>query len=118
NTEMDVVPAVARAWDVLDDGRTYIFHLLEDVCWSDGVPLTAEDFVYAWRRVLDPAIRSPTAELLFDIKGASALARGELAEPAQLGVRALDANTLLVELEEPAGYFLHLLAQCAAYPTP
>jgi ABC-type oligopeptide transport system substrate-binding subunit len=115
---MDIVPAVARTWDVLDDGRTYIFHLRDDVRWSDVVPLTAEDFVYAWRRVLDPAIASPATELLLDIKGAGAFARGELSEPERVGIRALDAQTLVVELEEPVGYFLHLLAQYAAYPVP
>jgi ABC-type oligopeptide transport system substrate-binding subunit/class 3 adenylate cyclase len=118
NSEMDVVPAVARTWDVLDGGHTYIFHLRDDVRWSDGVALTAEDFVYAWRRVLDPATASPATELLLDIKGAGAFARGELPDPERVGVRALDVHTLVVELEEPVGYFLHLLAQYAAYPVP
>jgi oligopeptide transport system substrate-binding protein len=115
---MAIVPAVARTWEVLDDGRTYIFHLRDDVRWSDGLPLTAEDFVYAWRRVLTPATASPVTELLLDIKGAGAFARGELSEPEQVGVRALDAHTLVVELEAPVGYFLDLLAQSAAYPVP
>jgi ABC-type oligopeptide transport system substrate-binding subunit/class 3 adenylate cyclase len=118
NSEMDIVPAVARAWDVLDNGRTYIFHLRDDVRWSDGVALTAEDFVYAWRRVLDPATASPVTELLFDIKGAEAFARGELPDPERVGVRARDAHTLVVELEAPVGYFLHLLAHSATYPVP
>jgi ABC-type oligopeptide transport system substrate-binding subunit len=118
NAEMDIVPAVARTWEVLDGGRTYIFHLRDDVRWSDGVPLTAEDFVYAWRRVLDPATASPVTELLLDIKGAEAFARGELLDPEQVGIRARDAQTLVVELEAPVGYFLDMLAQSAAYPVP
>jgi ABC-type oligopeptide transport system substrate-binding subunit/class 3 adenylate cyclase len=116
--ELDVVPDVARSWEVLDGGRTYVFHLRDDVRWSDSAPVTASDFVYAWRRVLAPATRSPSAALLFDIKGARAFHDGDLPGPDQVGVRAGDPLTLVVELEEPAGYFLHLLGCVVAYPVP
>jgi ABC-type oligopeptide transport system substrate-binding subunit len=116
--EMDVVPDVARSWEVLEDGRKYVFHLRDDVRWSDGTPVTAGDFEYAWKRVLDPATGSPNANLLYDVKGARAFHRGE-AGRVDVGVRALDEVTLVVELEEPTGYFLHLLACChATYPVP
>jgi ABC-type oligopeptide transport system substrate-binding subunit len=131
--EMDVVPDVARRWEMLEGGRKYVFHLRDDVRWSDGTPVTAEDFRYAWKRVLDPATGSPVAHLLYDVKGARAFHQGACPDgstgsprwPAEgesgvggLGVWALDEVTLAVELEEPTGYFLQLLAYHATYPVP
>jgi ABC-type oligopeptide transport system substrate-binding subunit/DNA-binding SARP family transcriptional activator len=116
--EMEVVPDVAQSWEVLEDGRKYVFHLQDDVCWSDGAPVTARDFEYAWKRVLDPATDSPAASLLYDVKGARALHRGEVSDPNRVRVRALDDVTLLVELERPTGSFLQLLVTTATYPVP
>jgi ABC-type oligopeptide transport system substrate-binding subunit/DNA-binding SARP family transcriptional activator len=118
NAELDVIPEMAQSWEVLAGGRNYIFHLRDDARWSDEAPVTAEDFVYAWRRVLDPKIESPNASYLYDIKGARAYHQGELADPEQLGVRALDPVTLLVELEDPTSYFPQLLTQPPALPVP
>ena len=115
--EMDVVPDVARSWEVSESGRKYVFHLWDDVRWSDGTPVTAGDFEYAWKRVLDPVTGSPNASLLYDIKGARAFHRGE-GGVGGLGVWALDEVTLVVELEGPTGYLLHLLAYNASYPVP
>ena len=116
--EMDVVPNVAQSWEVLEEGRRYIFHLREDECWSDGTPLTAGDFEYAWKRVLNPATKSQVASLLYDVKGARAFHRGESSDPDSVGVRAVDDRTLLVELEGPTSYFPHLLTYNASYPVP
>jgi ABC-type oligopeptide transport system substrate-binding subunit/class 3 adenylate cyclase len=116
--EMDVVPDVAKAWEVSEGGRKYVFHLREDARWSDGTPVTAEDFAYAWRRVLDPATGSPAAGLLHDIKGARAFHQGEVSDPGSVGVQALDEHTLVVELKEPTSYFLQLLAYPATGPVP
>jgi oligopeptide transport system substrate-binding protein len=123
--EMDVVPDVARSWEVSEGGRKYIFHLRDDVYWSDGTLVTAGDFEYAWKRVLNPTTGSPNASLLYDIKGAQAFHQGACPEPAEgedgvggLGVWALDEVTLVVELEGPTGYFLQLLAYSATYPVP
>jgi ABC-type oligopeptide transport system substrate-binding subunit/class 3 adenylate cyclase len=123
--DMDVVPDVAHSWEVSEGGRQYVFHLRDDVRWSDGTPVTAGDFEYAWKRVLDPATGSPVAHLLYDVKGARAFHQGACPEPAKreagrgdMGVRALDEVTLAVELEEPTGYFLQLLAYTATYPVP
>jgi ABC-type oligopeptide transport system substrate-binding subunit/DNA-binding SARP family transcriptional activator/predicted Ser/Thr protein kinase len=115
--ELSVVPHVARSWEVSEGGRRYVFHLRDDVRWSDGAPVMAGDFEYGWKRTLDPATGSLNASLLYDIKGARAFHRGE-AGRGDVGVRALDAVTLAVELEGPTGYFLHLLASCACYPVP
>jgi len=118
NPEMDIVPDVARSWDVSSGGRKYVFHMRDDVRWSDGTPVTAGDFEYGWKRALDPATESPGATLLHVVKGARALHQGETSDPDNVGVRALDDVTLLVELEEPTGYFLHLLANYITYPLP
>ncbi|MBN1147360.1 MAG: AAA family ATPase, partial [Anaerolineales bacterium] len=64
---LEVLPNVAQRWEILDEGCRYVFHLRHDVRWSDGTPLTAQDFVYAWRRLLDPATESTLARMLYDI---------------------------------------------------
>ncbi len=115
--ELDIVPDVAHSWEVLDGGRTYIFHLRDDASWSDGMPLTAVDFEYAWKRVLNPATESYDAGLLYDIKGAKAYHEGKTGVD-NVGVTALDGVTLRVELEGPSGYFLHLPALAPCYPVP
>jgi ABC-type oligopeptide transport system substrate-binding subunit len=92
----NVVPCLARSWDVLDGGKRYIFRLRQEVRWSDGTPLTARDFVYAWRRTLHPATASPNASLLFDVRGARSFHSAENA--GSLCVTAPDDQTLVVEL--------------------
>ena len=116
--EMEVIPNVAQSWEVSEGGRKYTFHLQDDVRWSDGAPVTAGDFEYAWKRVLDPATKSPNADMLYDIKGARAFHQGDTPDPDRVGVWALDKVTLVVELEGPTGYFPHLLAHNATYPVP
>jgi oligopeptide transport system substrate-binding protein len=116
--EMEILPDLARTWEVSEGGRKYTFHLRDDVRWSDGTPVTAHDFEYAWKRALDPATGSTVADLLHDIKGAKAFHRGEVSDPDSVGVLALDESTLAVELEGPTGYFLYLLANSATWPVP
>jgi ABC-type oligopeptide transport system substrate-binding subunit len=115
--EWDMVPDVASSWQVLDGGRRYVFHLRDDVRWSDGAPVTAGDFEYAWKQALEPVTGSPNANLLYDIRGAQAFHQGTSSDPEQVGVWAADDRTLVFELEGPTGYFLHLLSM-KAYPVP
>jgi len=115
---MDILPDVARSWDVLEGGRRYILHLRDDATWSDGKQVTAGDFEYTWKRILVPSFGSEIASFLYDIKGAMAYHQGGLLDPTQVGVRAIDAVTLEVELEKPTGYFMHLLAFTVLYPIP
>jgi ABC-type oligopeptide transport system substrate-binding subunit/class 3 adenylate cyclase len=117
-TEMDVVPDVAQTWEVSEGGRKYVFNLRDDARWSDGTPVTAEDFAYSWRRLLDPATGSTAAGLLYDIKGAKAFHQGDVSDPSHVGVQALEEHTLVVKLEEPTSYFLQLLTYPAAGPVP
>lgn len=117
--DLGVVPAVAQAWDVRDGGLTYVFHLRDDVTWSDGRPVTAGDFEHAWKRILCEVTRSPFSGLSFDdIKGARAYRQGPLDHTDQVGVHVLDDATLVVELEQPTSYFLQLMACSAWYPVP
>jgi ABC-type oligopeptide transport system substrate-binding subunit/predicted ATPase len=118
NPELDVVPELAQSWEVQGDGERYIFHLRDDARWSDGRPVTAQDFVYAWQRVLSPALESPIAGYLYDLMGAQAYHQGQISDPNQVGVRALDETTLLVELEGPTSYFPHLLTYPVGYAVP
>ena len=118
STAMEIIPNVAKSWEITDGGKGYIFYLRDDVHWSDGVPVTSKDFKYAWKRTLDPKNGSPNAELLFDIKGAKSFYEGQISCPDLLGIHSPDEYTLIVELEGQTGYFLSLLACTATYPIP
>jgi oligopeptide transport system substrate-binding protein len=110
------IPAAAENWDVSDDGLVWTFHLREHV-WSDGIPVTAEDFVYAWQRILDPQTAAPYASLLYIFKNAQAVNSGAV-PPSSLGASALDARTLVLELENPAPYLPELMSHFTTYPVP
>lgn len=116
--EGDAMPDLARSWDVTQDGRKYLFHLHADATWSDGTAVTADDFEFAWKRVLDPATGSESARMLYDVQGARAFHAGAVPDASGVGVRALDTSTLEVELEGPTSYFLQLLAYPVAYAVP
>lgn len=114
DAEGRLVPGVATAWSVSDDGLTYAFDLREE-SWSNGDPLTAQDFVFSLRRLLDPETAAPYASLFYPIKNAAEV-NGGRAEPQALGVRALGAHRLEIALERPTPYFLALLAHQTAVP--
>lgn len=121
-TQMDAdgaaVPAIAESWDVSEDGTVYTFHLREDANWSNGEPVTADDFIFAWQRAVDPALASEYSYMLSDIgqvKNAAAIIAGEM-DKSELGVKALDSKTLEVTLEVPVSYFLSLMYFPTFYP--
>ena len=114
--EREVIPGVAESWETSEDGLTWTFKLKETV-WSDGEPVTAEDFVYAFRRIQAPEIASQYSSLLYIVKNAAQVNAGEL-PPEELGVRAIDEYTFEVTLEEPAPYLLGLLTHYTTYPVP
>jgi len=111
----DIVPGVAESWAISEDGKVYTFTLRQDAKWSDGTPVTAADFVFSWRRLVDPATRSDYAYFLWPIKNAEAISGGKMA-PETMGVEAVDDRTLKVTLEEPTGYFLSSLVHRTTYP--
>ncbi|MFN2184489.1 MAG: ABC transporter substrate-binding protein, partial [Anaerolineae bacterium] len=113
-----IVPDLAASWERFQGGRRMVFYLRDDIFWSDGVPVTAHDFEFAWKRVLDRGTGSRNAPMLYDLKGARAFHEGRLSGPDSVGVQALDDLTLAVELEGPLGYLLHLLTYPATYPVP
>ncbi|MCU0500442.1 MAG: ABC transporter substrate-binding protein, partial [Anaerolineae bacterium] len=113
-----ILPDVAESWKITDGGQTYVFRLRADARWSDGVPVTAGDFEFAWKRALAPETDGAEPSLMYDVLGARAYHEGRLSDPEQVGVCALDDRTLVVRLEAPASYFLHILALAIALPVP
>jgi oligopeptide transport system substrate-binding protein len=104
-----ITGGVAERWEISPDGRTYTFHLRPDARWSNGDPMTAQDYVYSWVRALDPKTRSPFAFFLDKVRGANDFRTGKVNNAATVCVKALDAKTLQVELENPTPYFLIML---------
>jgi oligopeptide transport system substrate-binding protein len=116
--EDELVPDVAHSWEVLDSGTRYLFHLRDDVMWSDGTPVTAGDFEYSWKRTLSPEFGRNLANLLYDVKGARAYHQGASDDADSIGVQALGDHTLEVVLEGPRNYFLFILGQSITRPIP
>ena len=110
------VPGIADRWSVSADGKAWTFHLRKAV-WSDGVPVTAGDFVFAFRRLLDPRTAAPYAFNLWLLKNARAISAGQM-QPEALGARAPDNATLILALEHPAPYLPQLLMNASADPLP
>lgn len=101
----EIVPGVAESWEISDKSAT--FHLRKNALWSDGKPVQAQDFVFSWRRALDPKTASEYSFIFYAIKNAELINQGKL-PLQQLGVVAKDALTLEVTFEKPCGYFLNL----------
>ncbi|OOZ86676.1 peptide ABC transporter substrate-binding protein [Bacillus cereus] len=109
------IPAAAESSTKSEDGKKYTFKLRKDAKWSNGDPVTAKDFVYAWQRLLDKNTAAEYAFIAFYIKNAEAINKGE--KPlTDLGAKAVDDYTLEVELEKPVPYFLNLMAFPSYYP--
>ena len=112
----EVIPGVAKSWDISKDGKTYTFHLRDNAKWSNGDAVTANDFVYSWERVLNPLMASEYAPLIYVIKNAQKYNQGKIKDFAQVGVKAKDDHTLVVDLEYPAAYFLNILQYSLTRP--
>ncbi|MEH3120285.1 MAG: peptide ABC transporter substrate-binding protein [Methylorubrum populi] len=110
-----IIPGAAEGWTVSDDRLTYRFRLRPDGRWSNGDPVTADDFLFSLRRILDPRTAAKYAEVLFPIRNAAAVNAGER-PPETLGVAAPDARTLEIGLSEPVPYLLELLTQQTSLP--
>ena len=112
------VNAIAESYDISDDGLTYTFHLRADANWSNGEPVTANDFVFAWQRAVDPEIASEYSYMLSDIGqivNAQEIIDGSK-DKSELGVTAVDDKTLEVKLNVPVSYFLSLMYFPTFYP--
>lgn len=111
-----IVPACAESWDISDDGTVYTFHLREGLKWSDGTPLTANDFVYSIQRVLTPSTTAQYYSMMSDyIKGAKEFYEGT-GTAEELGAKALDDNTLEITLIQPTSFFIDLVSMWCYFP--
>lgn len=110
------IPAVAESWSVSEDGTVYTFHLRPNASWSNGDPVTAQDFTYAWQRILTPALGSEYAYMLHCMKNAKDFNEGRIRDFGQVGVKAIDDHTIEVELEHPTPYFLSMQNHWTWFP--
>jgi oligopeptide transport system substrate-binding protein len=115
----DAIPGQAESWETSEDGLVWTFHLRDGIQWSDGTPVTAADFEFAFRRLFDPATASEYAYLQYPIKGGSEIADGSMTpDSADFGVKAVDDKTLEITLEGPTPYFLQALTHYTGFPVP
>ncbi|KPL94206.1 ABC transporter substrate-binding protein [Vibrio sp. L5-1] len=114
--EGNTIPGVAESWETTDN-KTFTFHLRKDAKWSNGDPVTAGDFVYSWQRAVDPATASPYAWYMEYTKMVNAkdIVAGKK-DKSELGVKAVDANTLVVELDTAVPYFVMMMGHTTMKP--
>lgn len=115
NASGEAVAGAAESWEISEDGTVYTFKIRDAAKWSNGDPLTAEDFVYAFRRLQDPASAAKYATILYPIKNARSVNEGET-PVEELGVKAIDDKTLEITLERATPYFLELLTHSTGLP--
>ena len=111
----EVIPGVAESWTISEDGLTYTFTLREDAKWSNGDPVTSDDFLFAFQRIMDPMTAAGYASVLFPILNSEAATSGDVT-PDQIGVAAPDPRTLVITLNSPTPYFLELLTHQTGKP--
>jgi oligopeptide transport system substrate-binding protein len=112
------IPGQAESYTLSDDGLVYTFKLRPGITWTDGVPVTAQDFEFAFRRLFDPKEANEYAYLQYPIKNSAKIAAGEITDFNELGVKALDDTTLEITLESPTPFFLKMLCHFTSYPLP
>jgi oligopeptide transport system substrate-binding protein len=110
------LPAAAESWQVSPDGLVWTFRLRDGLQWSNGDPLTADDFVQSWRRVLHPEFAADNAWYLFALKNAEAYNAKKLSDAAAVGFTAPDSRTLVLTLERPTPYIAALVSMPAWFP--
>jgi ABC-type oligopeptide transport system substrate-binding subunit len=113
----EVVPRLAESWESNADATVFTFKIRQNLAWSDGTPINANDFVYSWQRVLDPATASEYMSAIYPVKNGEAISSGEM-DITELGVKALDDYTLEVTLEGPTAYFPLLATTWTYCPVP
>ena len=114
----ELIPGAARDWEVSDDGKTWTFYLQPDGRWSDNRPVTAHDFEYMFKRMLDPEEAAVYAFFYYDIKGARAFNQGDVDDADGVGVRAIDDLTLQIETEEPCAILPYIVSYPTTAPVP
>ncbi|RDX36926.1 oligopeptide ABC transporter substrate-binding protein OppA [Vibrio campbellii] len=116
NADGDTIPGVAESWET-SDNKTFTFHLRKDAKWSNGDPVTAQDFVYSWQRAVDPATASPYSWYMeyTKMKNAKDIVAGKK-DKSELGVKATDDHTLVVELDSAVPYFVMMMGHTTTKP--
>ena len=113
---LEIEAGVAQSWEISEDGRLYTFHINEEARWSNGDPITAEDFRWSWQRALDPALGNQYNYMYFPIVNAEEFATGRIADFDEVGVTVIDEHTLEVALRAPTSYFLQTLDHQSMFP--
>lgn len=107
----EIVLGQAESYEYDKDNMVYTFHLRDDIFWTDGQPVTAQDFVYSWQRLVDPTVASSLIHMLNGVvENATEITEGEK-EPSELGITAVDDKTLTIQMANPCSYFMELLSQ-------
>ena len=112
----EIAPGVAEKWDISDDGLVYTFHLRENAKWSNGEPVTAEDFVLSFKRILTPSLGAEYSYKLYHLVGAEDYNTGKLTDFSQVGAKALDGRTLRLTLNRPVPFLLESMNHYAWFP--
>ena len=112
------LPALAKRWTIENENRLFTFYLRQDAKWSDGQPVTAHDFIYAWQRSLTPATGSRFAYYFYYIKNAKKFYEGKIKDFKEVGVKALDDHTIRIETANPSPFLLSMLSHTSFSPAP
>jgi len=115
DAKAQIVPGVAESWSANDDGTVYTFKLRPNAKWSNGDPVKAQDFVFSFRRLMNPETGAKYANILYTLKNGEKVNKGQ-AKVEELGVKAIDDRTLEITLEQPAPYFIAQLAHQTGLP--
>jgi oligopeptide transport system substrate-binding protein len=115
-SDLSIQPGVAESWEISEDQLTYTFHFRDNALWSNGDPVTAHDFVYSWERALRPELGSLYSYMFTYIRNADKFFKGEIDDFNEVGIKALDARTLQVQLKSATPFFLQLLDHHSYYP--
>ena len=110
------IPGTAESWTISDDGKEYIFNLNKNAKWSNGEPVTADDFVWSWKRILTASLGSQYPDMLYYLEGAYEYHNGLIDNFDEVGVKALDTHTLKVNLKNPTPFFIGLLSHYSTWP--
>ncbi len=110
------IPGTAESWTISDDGKEYIFNLNKNAKWSNGEPVTADDFVWSWKRILTASLGSQYPDMLYYLEGAYEYHNGLIDNFDEVGVKALDNHTLKVNLKNPTPFFIGLLSHYSTWP--
>lgn len=113
---LEPLPGVAKSWKITNNGKTYTFHLRKDAKWTNGDPVTAHDFIYSYKRLLDPEMAGIYSFLLYYVKNAEDYKAGKIKDFSKVAIKALDDHTIRFQLKNPTPFFLSLFAFPSMHP--